>query len=149
MSLCDGYQTDGFYDEMYSPDGKPRPHYESLFRTLSAMSGDEFRVRRELAELTLINQGITFTVYGDERGVEKPFPLDLIPRIVPAHEWSVIERGLMQRVEALNLFLDDVYHEGKILRDHVIPRDLVVNAAHFRREFVGAEVPGNRSIHSG
>jgi uncharacterized circularly permuted ATP-grasp superfamily protein len=147
MSLCDGYQTDGFYDEMYSPDGRPWPHYESLFRKLAEMSGDEFRVRRELAELTLINQGITFTVYGDERGVEKPFPLDLIPRIVPAREWSVIERGLMQRVEALNLFLHDVYHEGKILRDHVIPRDIVVNAAHFRHEFVGAEVPGNRSIH--
>jgi len=147
MSLFDGYQTNGFFDEMFTPAGTPRPHYESLYRTLSAMTVEEFRARCELADLTLINQGITFTVYGDERGVEKPFPIDLIPRIVPADEWAHIERGLTQRVQALNLFLHDVYHDQKILKDRVIPRDLVVNAAHFRREFIGAEVPGNLYIH--
>jgi uncharacterized circularly permuted ATP-grasp superfamily protein len=147
MGLCDDYQTEGFYDEMFAADGTPRPHYEPLYRTLQGMRVEEFQARCELAELTLIHQGITFTVYGDERGIEKPFPLDLIPRIVPAHEWEHIERGLTQRVRALNLFLQDVYHDQKICRDGVIPRELVVNAAHYRREFQGARVPHDIYVH--
>jgi uncharacterized circularly permuted ATP-grasp superfamily protein len=100
-----------------------------------------------LADITLVNQGITFTVYGDGQGVEKPFPVDLVPRIVPANEWSVLEKGLTQRVRALNLFLQDVYHEGKILSDGRIPRELIINAPNFRRSFVGADVPGGVYIH--
>ena len=100
-----------------------------------------------MVDLTLVNQGITFTVYGDTKGVEKPFPVDLVPRILPADEWTFLERGLSQRVRALNLFLHDIYHEGKILRDGVVPRELIVNAPNYRRSFVGADVPSDIYVH--
>jgi len=145
--LFSGYDLGGFFDEMFDGSGVPRPHYAQLHRTLGGMSATEFRARCELADLTLVNQGITFTVYGDTAGVEKPFPVDLVPRIVPGQEWSRIERGLKQRVRALNLFLHDVYHEEKILKDGKIPRELIVNAPYFRRGFVGANVPGDIYVH--
>jgi len=147
MSLFDSYQTEGFYDEMFQPDGQPRPHYRKLFQRLASMSLEDFRRRCQLADLTLVNQGITFAVYGSDQGVEKPFPFDLIPRIIPAEEWDHIERGLKQRLTALNLFLHDIYHDQKILNDRVVPRELVVGAAHFRREFLGAEPPGGIYVH--
>lgn len=145
--LFSGYDNGGFYDEMFAEDGSSRPHYRRLYERLSAMSATEFRARCELADLTLVNQGITFTVYGDAQGVEKPFPVDLVPRIVPADEWAFLERGLEQRVRALNLFLHDVYHDGKILADGRVPRDLIVNAPNYRRAFVGANVPGDIYVH--
>lgn len=144
--LFEGYDIGAFYDEMFDADG-PRPHYVNLHRTLGNLSAAEFRARCELADLTLINQGITFTVYGDNKGVEKPFPIDLVPRIITAEEWAHLERGLAQRVRALNLFLHDVYHEGRILKDGVVPRDLIVNAPNYRRSFVGADVPGGIYVH--
>ena len=144
--LFANYSTEGFFDEMFSEQAV-RPHYRSLFQALNQFSVDEFRARCELAKLSLLNQGITFTVYGDRSGVETPFPIDLIPRIIPEHEWQRVEKGLEQRVRALNLFLDDIYHDGKILKDGVIPRELVVNAPHYRRNFVGAEVPGGIYVH--
>jgi uncharacterized circularly permuted ATP-grasp superfamily protein len=147
MTLFEGYQTDGFFDEMFHVDGPPRPHYSALHRSLSEMSAEEFKARCDLADLTLVTQGITFTVYGDEQGVEKPFPVDLVPRIVPLEEWRHLERGLEQRIRALNLFIHDVYHDQKILRDRVVPRELIVNAAHFRREMLGVDVPGDLYVH--
>ena len=147
MSLFDNYQNDGFYDEMFAPDGEARLHYRKLFQRVSQMSLEDYARRVTLADHTLINQGITFAVYGDEKGVEKPFPFDLIPRIVPADEWEHIERGLKQRLTALNMFLHDVYHDQKIANDNVIPRELIVGAANFRREFVGAEPPGGVYVH--
>jgi uncharacterized circularly permuted ATP-grasp superfamily protein len=111
------------------------------------MTPAEFRARTELADLTMINHGITFTVYGGEEGIEKPFPVDLVPRLIPPDEWSHLERGLEQRVRALNLFLHDIYHDQKILADGIVPRELVVNAPNFRRNFIGAEVPGDVYIH--
>ena len=147
MSLLDGYSLDGFFDEMFAPNCEPRTHYQKLAKRIADMSLEDYRSRVQLAELTLINQGITFNVYGDEKGTEKPWPFDLAPRIVPADEWDVIERGLKQRVTALNLFLYDVYHEQKILKDRVVPRDLVVGAAHYRPEFVFADPPGGIYVH--
>jgi len=147
MSLFDGYATEGFYDEVMQPCGAPRLHYRKLFQRLSEMSLEDYRSRVQLAELTLIGQGITFNVYGDHRGAEKPWPFDLVPRIVPADEWNVVEKGLKQRLTALNLFLHDVYHSQKILADRVVPRDLVVGAVHFRPEFVGADPPGGLYVH--
>ena len=144
--LFKGYDTGGFFDEMFVGGG-PRPQYEQLFRTLGRLSAEDFQARHALADLTLINQGITFAVYGHAQGVEKPFPVDLIPRIIEANEWKRIENGLGQRVRALNLFLRDVYNEGLILRDGVVPRELVVNAANFRRGFVGSKVPGDIYVH--
>lgn len=145
--LFQDYQRDGFFDEMIGFDDEPRNFCRQLYETLDSMSADDFRARCELADLTLMNQGITFTVYGHEAGIEKPFPVDLVPRVIPADEWSHLEKGLAQRVHALNLFLYDVYHEGKILSDGVVPRELVVNAPNYRREFVGANPPGNLYIH--
>ena len=147
MSLFDFYQNNGFYDETLGPDGSPRPHYRKLYQRLCKMSPEEFRRRTQLADLSLINQGITFAVYGDAAGTEKPFPFDLVPRIVPADEWDTIERGLKQRLTALNLFLHDVYHEQKILNDNIVPRELVVGAAHFRPEFMLADPPGGIYVH--
>ncbi|HEY3329721.1 MAG TPA: circularly permuted type 2 ATP-grasp protein [Capsulimonadaceae bacterium] len=147
MSLIDRYETDHFFDEMFNADGSPRPHYDKLFQRLSEMGLEDYRSRVQLADLTLIGQGITFNVYGDKRGTEKPWPFDLVPRIVPAAEWDTVERGLKQRVTALNLFLHDVYHDQQILKDRVIPRDLVIGAAHFRPEFVGADPPGGVYVH--
>ena len=147
MSLFDTYQTDGFYDEMFQPDGQPRPHYRKLHQRLSQMSLEDYRRRCQLAELTLVNQGITFAVYGNEQGVEKPFPFDLVPRIVPADEWEHIEKGLKQRLKALNYFLHDVYHDQKIIKDHIIPRELILGALHFRREFLNADPPNGIYVH--
>lgn len=144
--LFEGYETGKFFDEMFDGD-RSRAHYETLFRTLSRLSEDEFHARHELADLSLLNQGITFAVYGHAQGVEKPFPVDLIPRIIEGDEWDRLEAGLAQRVRALNLFLQDVYQEGLILRDGVVPRDLIVNAQNYRRSFVGAKVPGNIHVH--
>lgn len=142
----DGYADGPFYDEMFE-GGAPRCHYARLHDSLGEMTGREFRARQELADRILVNQGVTFTVYGDAQGIEKPFPVDLVPRIIPASEWSGLERGLEQRVQALNLFLHDVYHRAKILDDGIIPRDLVVNAPSFRQGFVGADVPHDLYVH--
>jgi uncharacterized circularly permuted ATP-grasp superfamily protein len=144
--LFTGYDAGGFFDEMFV-DGKPRKHYEQLFRTLGKLSTEDFQARSALADLTLLNQGITFAVYGQSQGVEKPFPVDLIPRVIEADAWKQLEKGLSQRVRALNLFLKDVYNEGLILKDGVIPRELIVNAANYRRGFVGSKVPGDIYIH--
>jgi uncharacterized circularly permuted ATP-grasp superfamily protein len=141
------YDTGGFYDEMFAAVGKARPHYERLFKALAEFGPEEFRRRGGLADLSLMHQGITFTVYSDQRGVERPWPLDLIPRILPADEWDRLERGLKQRVHALNLFLHDIYHEGQILADRVVRRDLVYGARGFRREMLEVDLPGGVYCH--
>lgn len=139
--LFDGYDLGGFFDEMFASDGHPHPWCARLLKSLSQLSPQEMDLKRELADLAMLNQGITFTVYGDEKGIEKPFPFDLVPRVLPYDEWTRIEAGLKQRVRALNLFLADVYDEGLILRDRVVPRDLVVGARDFRHELLGSKRP--------
>ena len=104
------------------------------------MAPNQFEERRKLADLSFLIQGITFTVYSDGRGTERLFPFDLIPRILPHSEWEKIERGLSQRVVALNLFLQDVYGKQQILKDRKIPRWLVYSCPNFRREVIGVEV---------
>lgn len=143
------YATDDFYDEMFVAPGVPRPHYAKLFETLAGMAPEQFNERRRIADLSFLLQGITFTVYSDKSGAEKLFPFDLIPRIVPQHEWERVERGLEQRVRALNLFLQDVYGAQRILTDKRIPRPLVYSCKHFRREMVGVQVPRGIFAHIG
>src|SRR4051812_42570407 len=106
-----------------------------------------FARRVRMADVTFRNQGITFTVYKDAAGVEKIFPFDLVPRVVPANEWEIIERGLAQRITALNLFCQDVYHSQRILKEKVIPPDLIYGAKMFRREMFHVRVPRNIYIH--
>jgi uncharacterized circularly permuted ATP-grasp superfamily protein len=144
--LFEGYDTGGFYDEMFSAPGLPRPHYSKLLEKLGAMAPEQFEERRKLADLSFLIQGITFTVYSDGQGTERLFPFDLIPRILPHSEWERIERGLAQRVMALNLFLQDVYGKQVLFKDRVIPRSLIYSCPHFRREVIGVEV--SRGIYT-
>ena len=142
-----GYNTGGFYDEMFSAPGEPRPHYAKLFHKLASMIPSQFEERRKLADLSFLLQGITFTVYSDGQGTERLFPFDLIPRILPFSEWEHADRGLSQRVVALNLFLQDIYGPQRILKDRVIPAALVYSCKHFRREMIGVEVPRGIYTH--
>ncbi len=137
----------GFFDEMFGSDGSPRAVYEPLADKLTAMSKAEFGRRRHMAELLLRNQGVTFTVYGNASGTEKVFPFDPIPRLVSATEWARIESGLAQRIEALNLFIDDIYHQQRILNDKVIDAELVYGASFFRREMIGLDPPKGIYTH--
>lgn len=142
-----GYQTQNFYDEMFLASGRPRPGAEPLLQRINSLREGELERRQAAAERTLLQMGITFNVYGEAAGTEKIWPFDLIPRIVPAGEWEWIERGLRQRVQALNLFIDDIYHEQKILRDNVIPEELVKSARSFRPECVGLNPPRGTWCH--
>ncbi len=146
-NLFGHYDTGGFYDEMFSSPGVPRPHFRHIYQTLSTMRPEVFEERRHLADLSFLLQGITFTVYSDGRGTERLFPFDLVPRILPRHEWDHIERGLTQRVLALNLFLQDIYGPQRILKDRKIPRPLVLSCRHFRREMIGIQPPRGIYTH--
>lgn len=140
-SLFERYTLSQAYDEMFTAEGDIRPAYSELARLLCSISPAELQQRQRYADLTFLNQGITFTVYGNDAGVERVFPYDLLPRIIAADEWQHIERGLHQRIVALNHFLHDVYHNEHILRDGVIPRHLVYSCRHYRREMRGLAVP--------
>ena len=145
--MFEKYEVDGLFDEMFAAPGEPRPHYRAVAERLQGMGPAAFARRVRMADVTFRNQGITFTVYSDQRGVEKIFPFDLVPRIVPADEWETIERGLAQRITALNLFCQDIYHEQHILRERVIPPELIYGAKMFRREMFHVNVPRNIYIH--
>ena len=109
------YLLDHAYDEMFSGPGDLHPHCEPLLEHFTSLPSEELQRRKQAADLSFLNQGITFTVYGREEGTEKIFPYDLLPRIITAAEWATVERGLTQRITALNLFLKDIYNEGRIL----------------------------------
>jgi uncharacterized circularly permuted ATP-grasp superfamily protein len=140
------YQLSGF-DELFTPERTVRPHYLPLVDHLLHLSANDLAQRDRLADLIMRHQGITFTVYGRGQGVERIMPFDPIPRLVPPAEWDRIERGLKQRVRALNLFIHDVYHDRLILRDNVVPAHLVIGAAGYRREMVGVQVPHDVYMH--
>jgi uncharacterized circularly permuted ATP-grasp superfamily protein len=137
------YLLDHAYDEMFSAPGELHKHYELLVDHFSSLPADELQRRKQAADLSFLNQGITFTVYGRHEGTEKIFPYDLLPRIITAAEWSKVEHGLMQRITALNLFLKDIYNEGLILRDGIVPREVVFSCKHYRRQMIGLQVPRN------
>jgi uncharacterized circularly permuted ATP-grasp superfamily protein len=142
------YEIDGSaYDEMFEPGTGIRPLYRELAKRLDEFSQGEFESRRRMADILLRNQGVTFTVYSDRAGIEKVFPFDPIPRLVSAGEWARIERGLIQRIEALNLFLDDIHHRQRILADGVIDPELVYGATFFRREMIGMDPPRGIYVH--
>jgi uncharacterized circularly permuted ATP-grasp superfamily protein len=124
-----------------------RPHYRRLGDRLGTLPVDEFDRRRAAVDLAFLRRGVTFTVYNDSLGTERIFPFDLIPRIIPAGEWARIEAGLVQRLTALNLFLDDIYHGQKVLKDRIVPPALILGAKHFRREFMNFTVPRGIYVH--
>jgi uncharacterized circularly permuted ATP-grasp superfamily protein len=143
----DNYQTEGFFDEMFSAEMQVRPHYHNLLERLNELSVEEFHQKRESVDLSFLRQGITFTVYGEKEGTEKIFPFDLIPRIIPNSEWEPVARGLEQRITALNLFLKDIYNEQKILKDGVIPEHFILSAKYYRPEFRHIPVIKDIYIH--
>src|ERR1700731_1821707 len=146
-NLFQGYVPEAFFDEMFGANGDVRSHYEKLLTRYTGMSSQEFQKKRDLADNAFLTQGVTFTVYNDQEGTERIFPFDLIPRIIPRVEWEHVERGLSQRITAFNLFLHDIYHDQKIVRDGIIPGEIIRSAAHFRPEFMGFDVPKDIYIH--
>ena len=145
--MLKSYEHEGFFDEMMEPGGQARPHYRKFRQHFKGLTPQEFELKRHSVDVAFLRQGITFNVYGDSAGTEKIFPFDLLPRIIPAKEWDYLERGLTQRITALNLFLHDIYHEQRILKDGVIPAHYVLSGKHFRREFAGFNVPKDIYIH--
>src|SRR5579859_5544803 len=135
------YDKEGFYDEMFEDNGRPRLQARLLLETVESLSEGHLLRYKHAAERLLLQMGITFNVYGDAAGTERIFPFDLIPRIVPAHEWTHIERGLQQRVHALNAFIDDIYHDQKILRDGIIPAEVILSAVSYRKQCQGLNPP--------
>jgi uncharacterized circularly permuted ATP-grasp superfamily protein len=135
------------WDELFAAPGSPHPHCVKLEERLGRLSASEFQQLRTNADLVFMNQGITFSVYSDRRGVEKIFPFDLIPRPVASSEWKMLEAGLVQRIQTLNLFLHDIYHDRRILSEGIVPEDLVLQSKAHRPEMVGFEPPGKQYLH--
>jgi len=145
--LFQNYEVGDFYDEMFAAPGEVRPHYRILLERFAEMGEGELDRKQLLASQTFLNQGVTFTVYNDNQGTERIFPFDLIPRIIPRDEWEQVERGLKQRIVALNMFLHDLYHEQRIIKEGIIPAEVILSGKHFRPEFVGFDVPKDIYIH--
>ncbi|WP_039973202.1 circularly permuted type 2 ATP-grasp protein [Rhodococcus qingshengii] len=146
-AVFDGYSDIGRYelafDEMFEPDGSVRGPYKGVYKALAPTSSADLAARADALGRAFIDQGVTFSLSGQER----PFPLDLVPRVIAAQEWSRLEKGIKQRVKALELFLADIYGEQRILRDHVLPRRLVTSCEHFHREAAGIVPPNGVRIH--
>jgi uncharacterized circularly permuted ATP-grasp superfamily protein len=145
--LFERYSLGAAYDEMFEEALRPRPHYQALCRRLAGLSSHEFRRRKAMGDLSMLQDGVGFTVYRQEEGIERVWPMDPVPRIIPAQEWQRIELGLVQRLTTLNLFLKDIYNEQHILRDRILDPQLIYDGAYFRREFMGAKVPRDIYIH--
>jgi uncharacterized circularly permuted ATP-grasp superfamily protein len=136
-----------FFDEMKTPDGATRAHYEGYEGWLATQSADSMAIKRAEADSSFRRVGITFAVYGDNAGTERLIPFDLLPRIIPAAEWRMLQRGLSQRVRALNLFIHDVYHERRIVKAGVVPADQVYTNQQFRPEMMGVNPPQGIYCH--
>jgi len=146
-SLFDQYQMKSGFDEMFESAGVPRRHYRRLVERLQLFPKKDLEFKRRQADQAFLRQGITFTVYGDPQQTEKIFPFDLLPRIIPATEWGMIEEGIKQRVRALNMFLVDLYGDQRILKDHIVPRELIESSEHFQKDLVGFCPPKGVFIH--
>jgi uncharacterized circularly permuted ATP-grasp superfamily protein len=148
VSILDGYRPlAGTFDELIDGDARPRREFARCLDLLARMDADGFARAQALAELALLNQGVTFSVYKDARGTEKIFPFCLIPRLISAADWARLEKGLAQRLAALGMFLDDVYGDGRIMAAEVVPRDLVLGAAGYVPALRGVKPPGGVRIH--
>src|SRR5437016_14637975 len=135
------------YDEVFEADGRPRSHYAPLISIMDSLTPEDVERRERLQKLALMDQGITFTVYGEKEGLERIFPFDFVPRIVTAREWERLETGLVQRVTALNLFIADVYGEQKCLRDRVLPPALLLSRREYKRELLNVRPPRGVYTH--
>ena len=145
--MFDNYAVAGIWDELFECTGQPRKQFQSFYNDLLLHDRTDFVQRHKAAEGALIRSGITFVVYGDKQGNEKIMPFDLLPRLISATEWDNITRGLTQRIMALNLFIHDIYHDQKILKDKVVPADLILSASSYRQQCIGLEPPKGIWIH--
>lgn len=145
--IFNDYETKDFFDELMKPDGSPRSLAMPLVEQINALGLKELKRMQKASEQALYQQGITFSVYGDRKGTEKIMPFDIIPRIVPGDEWSQLERGLKQRILALNLFISDIYGDQKILKDRVIPKELILSSACYLKQCQGLKPPRGIWIH--
>lgn len=135
------------WDEMFSADSEVRTQYGPIMDYLKSTSKASLTQKEELSKQLFMSQGVTFTVYNDNEGIEKIFPFDIIPRIITSDEWQIIEQGVKQRIKALNLFIKDIYNEQFILRDGIVPSELIYSCPNFLREMQGVKVPFDIYIH--
>jgi len=142
-----GYSVEDTFDEMLDARAQPRRSYRRLHKELLRLTPEELWRSKHQADLSFFNQGITFTVYGRQEGTERIFPHDLLPRIVSGADWDTIERGLTQRVTALNLFLHDLYHERRILKDGIVPSEVIYTCRHYRRQMTDVKVPRDAYVN--
>jgi uncharacterized circularly permuted ATP-grasp superfamily protein len=143
QSQFNSYDSQSFYDEMFEQDLTVRAHYEAVHRTFARMKPPEIAARHLTMQQRMLEEGITFTLYSPNQSepLERTIPFDYIPRIIPKHEWDSIERGMKQRVKALNAFIRDIYFDQRIVKDGVIPRQMIVSNKYFRPEMAGLQVP--------
>ncbi|MCS6824488.1 MAG: circularly permuted type 2 ATP-grasp protein [Cytophagaceae bacterium] len=148
-SIFNSYELDkNLFDEVFSEENITKKYYLKTINQFSKLSLSEYNKLNEFAKISFFNQGVTFAVYSDTmKGVERIFPFDLVPRIIPIKEWEQIEKGVLQRNQAINLFLYDIYHEKKILRSGVVPPELIFSAKFYNREMNGFAPPGNIYTH--
>src|ERR1700739_2728289 len=145
--LLQSYMVDAnTWDEMYK-DASVRDQYKKVLSFLQTLSVEELSRKEELAKKLFMTQGITFTVYSSGEGIEKIFPFDIIPRIITADEWAFVEKGIKQRLNALNLFLKDVYNNQFIINDGIVPIDIIYSCPHFLREMHNLQVPHDIYVH--
>ncbi len=143
----DGYDPEGFFDEFFLERGKPRPEVEKLINRINSFPKTEMSNQRKSAMAAFKQMGITFGVYGDNKGLEKIFPFDVVPRVINSSDWDLIEKGVQQRIYALNLFINDIYNDKKILNDGVLPKELVYSSVAYRKECEGLTPPKNIWCH--
>lgn len=141
------YDPGHFYDEMFTSENTPRPGSRLLLDKIEGLASGELLGRQKAAEQAFYDMGVTFTVYGHDSGTEKIFPFDIVPRIIEAAEWDALEKGLKQRIHALNLFVDDIYHDQKIIKDGIVPGDLIHSSQGFFKECMGIDPPGGVWCH--
>jgi uncharacterized circularly permuted ATP-grasp superfamily protein len=139
--------TPNTWDEMFGADAQIRDHYQKVIQYLGNESIDELNKKEDLAKRLFMSQGITFTVYNSGEGIEKIFPFDIIPRIITGDEWAFVEKGIKQRLHVLNLFLKDVYSNQFIIKDGIVPADIIYSCPHFLREMHNVKVPYDIYVH--
>ncbi len=144
----DAFQEQPFFDELITPKGNARAYARKLYSFINKLDDSELDDRQKGAELAIKQMGITFRVYSKEEGaIDRAWPFDIIPRIIPQSEWRKVEEGLKQRVTALNMFIDDLYHDQKIIKDKVFPASVLAESVNFREQCVGINPPLNIWAH--
>jgi uncharacterized circularly permuted ATP-grasp superfamily protein len=135
------------FDEAFDRNGAARQHYRPLVSILESFTQGEIERRERLQKLSLMDQGITFTVYGEKEGTERIFPFDFVPRVIPSREWERLQAGLVQRVTALNLFILDVYQGQKCLKDRIVPPEIILSRKEYKRELLNVIPPRQIFTH--